>query len=226
MFERISGVILCWLATWMLVFPAYAVDLCFKRSGINWEADCKACGRALPLSLMPSLCVIATSWAFQRSPMLTIVVSVVMVAICFLVALNLHSTDRSNQLVGLPALLQRSISDRVHWPGGRRPTVGSRVRVLSEAWTGLEGEITLDDRSDLPYKVEATDGSKTDWFTERQVEWFNEQESPALEEAPQQAQEASQQAQMVAPPEVFPQVQQLQQPLLPPDTADGGTPSL
>lgn len=50
-----------------------------------------------------------------------------------------------------------------------RPTVKSKVRVLGDYRRGEVGVLVEDDRSDVPFKVEFSDG-KTRWYCERNIE--------------------------------------------------------
>lgn len=174
---RICGILLCWLGTWFLVFPAYVCDCTRQQHSEHFGEDLGACARALPLSLMPSFLVIGMSWAALRMPFATIAggsffaVSLVMMALNrSLFSACPFSASSPELVVRLPSLVQQC-PPRL-WPGGARPTVGSKVRIQA---SGLEGTILCDDHSDLPYKIgfNSSDDVPSDWFKEEQVELPN-----------------------------------------------------
>jgi len=180
---RIFSLVMTWLSTWCLVFPAYACDCCKKNPDHVCE-NLKALCRAIPLSLVPSGVVMGMSWGIWRNPLLTCLVAAILLAIsvfllfgwdpCSALQARLHASPDPNATVTYApsqGLLQRFPS--VRWPGGVRPTVGDSVRIRATNKTGL---IQADDRTDLPYKVVFDDGSQ-DWFTEMAVDVVNAAEA-------------------------------------------------
>jgi len=209
--QRCLGILFCWFGTWLLIFPAYALDCC-KQSSHHIVEDFGSFCRALPVSLLPSIIVIAMSWGAQRSCLLTVCAASGLLVVCLLLASGSNpfsaSSDSLRNLISAPGLLQRWPS--AQWPTGMRPTTGSRVRVRA---SGLEGSIVRDDRSDIPYKV-LLDGGTTDWYKERDV-------LPVAQSPPPEAEEPRPQGLEEAP--VRQRVCEAASPLLPPGSVEGST---
>lgn len=170
---RSLGILLSWLGTWLLIFPAYVIDLCDKKApGDRLPEDCFSCCRALPISLLPTMAVIATSWGTQRNCLLTICTASILLYVGLLLGLGRNpcpaSKEEWQQLVNAPGLLQRWPS--AQWPNGVRPTTGSRVRVRIRAHY-VEGSIIRDDHTDVPYKVlfDNDPPEAAQWYKEQDV---------------------------------------------------------
>lgn len=98
--RRVSGILAFWLATFLLVFPAYACDA-MDNNTKDVVGDCGACCRALPLSMVPSSVIIAMSWSFARAPSQTLAVGAILMTICAVLAFAPGMRSARPQLASL-----------------------------------------------------------------------------------------------------------------------------
>mmetsp|Transcript_103278 Transcript_103278/g.296475 ORF Transcript_103278/g.296475 Transcript_103278/m.296475 type:complete len:489 (-) Transcript_103278:30-1496(-) len=97
---RVIGILTFWLATFLLVFPAYACHIMDKDTK-DAAGDCGAICRALPLSMVPSTVIIAMSWSFLRAPSQTLAVGAILMTICTVLAFAPGMRSARPQLASL-----------------------------------------------------------------------------------------------------------------------------
>mmetsp|Transcript_27228 Transcript_27228/g.87719 ORF Transcript_27228/g.87719 Transcript_27228/m.87719 type:complete len:451 (-) Transcript_27228:114-1466(-) len=97
---RVIGILTFWLATFLLVFPAYACDI-MDNNTKDAAGDCGAICRALPLSMVPSTVIIAMSWSFLRAPSQTLAVGAILMTICTVLAFAPGMRSARPQLASL-----------------------------------------------------------------------------------------------------------------------------